>query len=174
MATQPLTTITATFQLLGDKFEHAWYFNRFRCDKLGGSILVTAALFSAEGGVLAINGFVLSQADLKTNRERSLNYLSVLALEDDDDASGPHSISVPPARVYPVNHINLARMDDIGEIGLFRFSIHTLLTKQRGLKSAGKLQAKNDEGSAIPCYPVVMFRSDLAVQAALLRELYGV
>ena len=168
MARTPQTAFSATFQLLGDKFEHAWFFNRFRCDPLGGSVLVTTALVSEAGGILAVNGFVLSDNDLKNNKERSLKYVAEVSGDIDTENSGPNPISVPPARVYPVNHINLARMDNVGEIGLFRYSIHTLLTHAKAKPD------KAGEKPAIPCYPVVMFRSDLAVQIALLRELYDV
>jgi hypothetical protein len=174
MARPAPTAFTATFQLLGDKFEHAWYFNRFRCDPLEGSVLVTTALVSESGGMLAVNGFVLSDNDIKNNKERALKYVAEVAPDVDTDDSGPHSISVPPSRVYPVNHINLARMDDVGETGLFRYSIHTLLTTAK-TKGADKTPGAEKVGATpVPCYPVVMFRSDLAVQIALLRELYQV
>ncbi len=119
--------------------------------------------------MLAANGFVISQHDLDSNRERSVKYLTDLSEKTELWDSEPQSISVPPSRVYPINHINLARVDTVGEIGLFRYSIHTLLT-QTNPKSPGNAHAK--EQAHIPCYPVVMFRSDLSVQIALLRELY--
>jgi hypothetical protein len=165
------TELTATFQLQGDKFEHAWFFNRFRCDPLGGSILVTTALVSDTGGTPAVNGFVLSKADLRSNRERSLDYVSKLSEEHTSlDALKPLAM-VPPERIYPVNHINLSRMDEMAEIGLFRYSIHTLLTKTKPTQKGEKALSQSD--AIIPCYPVVMFRCDLGVQLSLIKELYS-
>lgn len=163
----PTGQINAAFQLLGDQFPHAWFFNRFRCDRLGKSVLVTTALLSDNGATLAVNAFVLSNTDLLHNRDRSLTYLGNVAEDVQVDKSLTLTFAPPPERVYPVNHINLARMGDMAEFGLYRYSIHTLLLTTQDST------AKAISSKPILCYPVVMFRSDISVQLALLTELFS-
>jgi len=161
-------SVPINFELSQDQFPHAWYFNRFRIDSLGGSILVTFGLVSESDGTLAVNAWVLSRADLINNRERSVSFLGLIGEQEIGDASFNLRFSSPPARVYPVNFFNLARVDQVGEIGLFRFSLNTLATQIDEAK-------KNPDAPTSPvrCYPVVMFRCEIAVQAAFVRELYS-
>jgi hypothetical protein len=160
----------ATFEFQGDNFEHAWYFNRFRCDRMGSSVLVTTALATESAGILAVNGFVLGKHDLTMNRQRSLDYLRDLSASISEPAL-PQTITAPPARIYPVNIVNLARIGDTAEIGLYRYSIHSMLTRGKPAKSAKESASKRE--ADVPCYPVVMFRSSLKIQAALLLELFS-
>jgi hypothetical protein len=160
-----------TFRLEGDKFEQAWFFNRFRCDWLGHSLLVTTALVSDVGGTPEVNGFVLSKTDLEGNRARSLGYLEKFPEYASEDVATKPLGMVTPNRIYPVNHLNLSRMDDVAEIGLFRYSIHTMLTKTKPTQKADKAKAAVGD-LAVPCYPVVMFRCDVSVQLALIKDMY--
>ena len=159
--------VNLTFQLTGDNFPHAWFFNRFRVDKIGDSFLITFGLATEAGGILAVNGIVLGQADMEHNRQRAMDYLSKVS--DSHDKSCLMAFTAPPARVYPVNHMNLARVDKIAEIGFFRFSVNSLADKIRELDS--KPESKT---APLLCYPVVMFRCDLAVQLAFVKALYSV
>lgn len=153
------TEITATVELKGDNFPHAWFFNRFRLDKIGSSPLVTMALVSESGTILAVNSVVIGISDLKHVKERSLKYFEDMG---DQGSPDPYILGAapPPERVYPVNFLNLAMVDGTAEFCFFRFSLHTFLTLGR---SSG--------GQNIACYPVVLFRCDIAVQAALLKVL---
>jgi hypothetical protein len=162
-------TVSLSFKLMGDEFPHAWFFNRFRIDPLGKSWLVTLALSSELGGILAVNGIVLTSTDMDQNRERTEEYIRKMA-EVTGDPGALLSMSPPPARVYPVNHMHLARIDEVAEIGCYRYSINTLVNRMS--------QTKVTQGSApkiepISCYPVVVFRCELSVQVAVLKELYS-
>jgi hypothetical protein len=92
----------------------------------------------------------------------------------DDETAG---LVLQPSRVYPINYMNLSRMDETGEICLYRYSMNTLLqsTKQaaKGVEKGVKSAAKPAEAGFVPCYPVVMFRSDLPVHIGLLKELFS-
>lgn len=154
-----------TFNLVGDNYPHAWFFNRFRIDQLGDSYLVTLSLTTQNGGNPAVNGFVLGKPDLSNNRPRIEQYLKNVG-EVNDEGGHELTFASPPSRVYPVNHINLARVGDSAEIGLYRFSINSLVERLPSTKAKAL-----SKGEPIQCYPVVMFRSDLPIQIALLKEL---
>lgn len=166
-AKTPVAPVTVNFNLLGDQFPHGWFFNRFRIDRLGDSFLVSLGLLTDTGGVLAVNAFVLGGTDHDNNKDRSLSYIKNFP----ESAADPKHIlgfTAPPARVYPINHINLSRVGLQAEIGLYRFSITTLANAMReGTKHA------NSKTPAVSCYPVVMFRCDLPVQVSLIKELYS-
>ena len=164
---QASTAYAVNFQLQGDEFTHAWFFNRFRIDKLGKSFLITVGLATDAGGILAVNAFVLGEADHRNNRVRSLDYLSKFG-ERGGSKQFTLSFSSPPERVYPVNHLNLSRVDEQAEMGLYRFSIKSLAEYMVGAK-----KPTSQKPASILCYPVVMFRSDLDVQLALVTELYA-
>jgi hypothetical protein len=171
-------SIPATFQFIGDSFSQAWYFNRFRCDPMDGNVLVTTALVSSSGQTPVVNGFVLSKGDIEANKERSMHYLADLetALHSpaaDEDL--PPLFAASPERIYPVNLMNLSRMDEVGEIALYRYSMHTLLTvtREAAAKQSEKGAAKASEKNTVPCYPVVMFRCTASVQLAFLKELFS-
>lgn len=144
---------------------------------MDGNILVTTALVSASGQTPVVNGFVLSKRDIGANKDRSMQYLAGLetALESSaaDEEVAP-LFAASPERIYPVNLMNLSRMDLVGEITLYRYSMHTLLTATREVaeKSSDKTAAKVAEKNTVPCYPVVMFRCTAAVQLAFLKELF--
>jgi hypothetical protein len=169
--------VTTHLELMGDDFAHAWYFNRFRCDEMGSSTLVTMALVPKLGGTPEVNGFVIGNTDMEAARERSLKYLSDLSgmmgaakpLDEDEYALQ----AVSPGRVYPINVLNLARVEGVGEIGLFRYSIHTLLNASKSHQKTSAKSEKNAGTDLVPCYPVVMFRSELAVHHALIREIFS-
>jgi hypothetical protein len=171
-------SVPATFQFVGDRFNQAWYFNRFRCDPLDENTLVTTALVSSSGQSPVVNGFVLSKRDIEANRDRSMEYLAELdtsLASADAEVDSPPLFAASPARIYPVNLMNLSRMDQIGEISLYRYSMHTLLTTTRELAAKGsdKAVAKIADKRAIPCYPVVVFRCSAKVQLAFLKELFA-
>ena len=154
-----------TFEFVGDQFPHAWYFNRFRCDPQDdGSILVTTALVLKNGGMPVVNGFVISKRDLGATKARSLKYLGDLNTVADEAEDSAQSLVLAPSRVYPINLMNLSRVDDVGEIALYRYSMHTLLNAAKASKGATTIKP-------IACYPVVLFRSAISVQFALLQEL---
>lgn len=161
--------VTVVFELVGDQFHHAWFFNRFRVERIGKSYFVNLALSTESGGVLAVNGFVLSESDHHVNRERCQKYIAELS-DTPSDKSCILSLSPPPARVYPVNYINLARTGQMAEIGLFRFSVHSLADAMRKTREGSPAKASNP----VKCYPVVMFRCDLGVQITLLKELFSI
>jgi len=171
-------SIPATFQFIGDSFSQAWYFNRFRCDPIDGNVLVTTALVSSSGQTPVVNGFVLSKRDIEANKERSMAYLADLETALHSSAADeeiPPLFAVSPERIYPVNLINLSRMDEVGEITLYRYSMHTLLTvtKETAAKSSEKAVGKSADKNTVPCYPVVMFRCTATVQLAFLKELFA-
>jgi hypothetical protein len=152
---------------MGDQFAHAWFFNRFRIERLGDSYLLSLALSTETGGMLAVNGVVLGPADLLQNRERTLGYIAALS-EVPTNKSCVLQSCPPPTRVYPINHLNLARTDDMAEIGCYRFSLHSIVDALRQTR-----EKKSIKAAPVKCYPVVMFRSDLSVQLTLLKELFS-
>lgn len=161
------SSVTLNFNLVGDQFPHAWFFNRFRVERIDESFLVTIGLVSP-AGMLATNAFVLGATDHEHNRERCLSYIENFPDVSADLSDFALGFSTPPERVYPVNHIALSRVGSQAEIGLYRFSINTLADAMReGSKHS------NAKPPSINCYPVVMFRCDLPVQLALLKEFYS-
>jgi hypothetical protein len=164
VAEQGPSAVLVNFQLAGDHFLQAWFFNRFRVDSFGSSKLVTAGLV-ADSGIIAVNAFVIPDTDLRNSREQSLKFLGEVAIESAAPASYNLSFSSPPARVYPVNHLNLSRIDQTGELGLYRHSVHSLVSQMRDARDSGKTPV-------VTAYPVVLFRTELPVLLALLKELY--
>lgn len=154
------------FSLADDKFPHAWFYNRFRVDVLGDSKLVTLALVTPSG-TLAINAFVLSNNDIRENRERCLKFLEGAKSESAEAAEFELNFSAPPARVYPVNHLNLSRVDQTAEMSLYRHAVHTLVSQMNEARKSGGAKTP-----LVNAYPVVLFRSDLKVLLALVKELY--
>jgi hypothetical protein len=171
----PKSEINVTLKFVGDQFPHAWYFNRFRCDVQGPSILVTTALITAGGGTPAVNGFVISRRDLELTKQRSEKYFQELSGEFDAEEDAASELLIAPTRVYPINYINLSRIDEVGEMSLYRYSMHTMLTEVRkGDKAGDKAGVKAPADKiAISCYPVVMFRSEVTVQISLLKDLFS-
>ena len=166
----PKSEIPVTFKFAGDMLSQAWYFNRFRVDVIAESVLVTTALTSELGGTPVVNGFVVSLADVEMNKHRSLDYLGALAADVGDQVQDTKlQFSAPPVRVYPVNLMNLSRMNDVGEIALYRYSMHSLLTTTR---EADKSSSKKSGAAEVQCYPVVLFRSSTFVQLDLIKELF--
>jgi hypothetical protein len=170
----PKTPLNVTFQFMGDQFGHAWYFNQFRCAPFESSILVTTALITPGGGSPAVNGFVVSRRDLEGTKERSKKYFEDVSAEFDSEDEPCPELLVAPTRIYPVNHINLSRIDEVGEICLYRYAMNTLLNTLRKPENVTDRSTMKTptEKSVVPCYPVVMFRSDVRVQVALLKELF--
>jgi hypothetical protein len=155
------------FDLKDDQFPHAWYYNRFRVDTLGDSKLVTLALVTGSG-TLAVNAFVLSNNDVAAGRERNLKFLEGAKVDSGEVEEFNLGFSQPPARVYPVNHVNLSRIDQTAEISLYRHSVHSLVNQMN--------EARKAAGTKTPlvnAYPVVLFRSDLKVLLALVKELHA-
>lgn len=137
-------------------------------------MLVTTAYVSTTGGSPVVNGFVISNRDLDAAKERSMKYFAELSPGEDEDTDESMSdLSASPSRIYPVNNFNLSRMDDVGEIALYRYSMHTLLNVTRSTKLGGKTSPEEAAKRVVPAYPVVMFRSDVVVQWALLNELFN-
>lgn len=161
-------SVAIPFELVGDQFEHAWFYNRFRIDRLGDSYLITFCLVTEAAGSATVNAVVLSNSDVLHNKVRTLDYLNQLS---EIKTTGNFSItfSAPPDRVYPVNHMNLGRVDNMAEIGFYRFSVNSLVERMRSAQS-GQKEAKVQ---ALNCYPVVMFRSNIETQLALLKQLYS-
>lgn len=125
-----------------------------------------------------VNGFVLSKRDIDGNKERSMQYLADLSTSSDsatDESEPPALFAASPERIYPVNLMNLSRMDEVGEIALYRYSMHTLLsvTREAAAKGTDKAASKVADKNIIPCYPVVMFRCTTAVQLALIKDLFA-
>lgn len=101
-------TVNITFELVGDAFPHAWFFNKFRVEKLGDSTLATFGLATEAGGIPEVNAIVLSESDIQNNKERGLTFLGRVG--DVPAKSNPSlAFAVPPKRVYPVNHITFSR-----------------------------------------------------------------
>ncbi len=170
--------VPVSFEFVGDSFSHAWYFNRFRCDPMDGNILVTTALVSSSGQTPVVNGFVLSKRDILANKDRSMQYLADLDSSLGSSAGESEAsqlFAASPERIYPVNLMNLSRMDQVGEIALYRYSMHTLLTvtREAAAKPSDRSAAKIAEKNAVSCYPVVIFRCTASVQLAFLKELFA-
>lgn len=157
-------SVELSFELTSDNFPHGWFFNRFRKERIGDCTMLTLVLLT-DAGVVASNAVVLSGVDIQTSANRLTSFL-----ENTGDAQSAQSSRVsftpPPTRVYPVNHIQLSRVDQLGEIGFYRFSIATAATQINESKSANNKKIK-----PIQCYPVVMFRCDLSTQIELVKEL---
>lgn len=163
--------VPVTFQFAGDQFPHAWFFNRFRIDTLGDGFLVTTALVTAGGGTPVVNGFAISRRDLEETKQRTKRYFEEVSAEVDAEDDAVSQLVVAPSRVYPINHINLSRIDRAGEICLYRYTMNTLLNV---IKRSEKTEAKSAGNKpVVPCYPVVMFRSDINVQVSLMKELFS-
>lgn len=167
----PRNEVAVTFQFIGDNFSHAWFFNQFRLDPLGDGILVTTALITKGGGAPAVNGFVISRRDLEDTKERTKKYFTEVSTEYDAEGDADSELLVAPSRVYPINHINLSRIDTVGELCLYRYTMNTLLNSVRKPEK-GSVKPTGDK-VVVPCYPVVMFRSEISVQVALLRALFS-
>ncbi len=129
-------------------------------------MLVTLALVTESAGAIATNAVVLGNADLLNNKERSMLFLQNAGDVQTDPRFGVGITSIP-ARIYPVNHFNLSRVDELAEIGFYRYSITTAATVVR------ETEEKPNQKQAIRAYPIVMFRCDLSVQIALIKELYS-
>lgn len=159
-------TVDLSFELVGDSFAHAWFFNRFKVERLGTGALVTFALVSETSGVLAVNAVMLGQEDLANNKARNMGYIKDLGMEI---AENRHRFTFPspPVRVYPVNNLSLARIGSTAEIGFYRFSINTLVDAVKATKAA----KSSSKTSPVKCYPVVMFRCELEIQVALIMEI---
>ena len=159
--------INVPFELIGDDFPHAWFFNRFRVDKIGESVMVTFGLLTEGGGLPDVNAAVLSESDLQNNRPRAVSFLERVG-EIAPKSNPSLGFTAPPKRVYPVNHINFSRINNSSEIGFFRFSVSTLVDRLRELRENSAARP-----AAVKCYPAVMFRCDLDVQVALIKELFA-
>jgi hypothetical protein len=86
------------FELIGDDFPHGWFFNRFRVERVGKSVLVTLALATAEAGVIATNAVVLGDSDLRNNKQRTLEFLKS-AGDAEIDPRSRLAFSSPPERL---------------------------------------------------------------------------
>jgi hypothetical protein len=67
------------------------------------------------------------------------------------DEDLPPLFAASPERIYPVNLMNLSRMDEVGEIALYRYSMHTLLTvtREAAAKQSEKSAAKSSDKNTV-------------------------